>query len=156
MTINLTTMAASDVSARRPSRARAMIVLATIVLTTAGCGGKNDLPLAPVEGSVTYQGKPLNHGRVVFSPLDGTSGPQAVGEIGPDGSFQMRTVDHDGAPVGRHRVTVHCRRPPTDQERKDLVVTELLIPARYARHAETPLVFEVTKGGNNEYNIALE
>jgi hypothetical protein len=58
--------------------------------------------------------------------------------------------------LGRHRVTVHCRRPPTDEERKNLVVTELLIPARYARHAETPLVFEVTSKGNKEYSIALE
>ena len=73
-----------------------------------------------------------------------------------ESTLTITTVDRDGAPVGRHSVTVHCRRPPTDQERKNLVVTELLIPARYAQHAETPLVFEVTKGGNREYDIALE
>jgi hypothetical protein len=125
-----------------------------VVVAVCGCR-EASLPLAAVRGTVVYQGQALDHGRVVFSPVDGTTGPQAVGEIGPNGAFEMRTVDHIGAPIGKHRVTVHCRRHPTEHESKNLITPELLIPARYAREAESPLFFEVTKNAD-EYNIALE
>ncbi|NQT37221.1 MAG: hypothetical protein HQ581_07015, partial [Planctomycetes bacterium] len=52
-------------SARFPSRVRAMIALAAMVLTAAGCGGESDLSLVPVEGSVTYRQTPLTSGNVV-------------------------------------------------------------------------------------------
>lgn len=122
--------------------------------TLSGCSN-GELPLVPVYGMVTYEGRALTHGRVVFSPQDRTAGPQAVGEIRADGMFDMRTAGRCGAAVGAHRVTVDCRRKPTEEERGNLVTTELLIPARYARSTESPLIIEVTKEAK-EYNIALD
>lgn len=139
---------------RQNSSACAWAIACLVLVVVCGCG-ESSLPLAAVRGTVAYQGQPLDHGRVVFSPVDGTAGPQAVGEIDSSGAFEMRTVDHAGAPLGKHRVTVHCRRHPTEQETQNLITPELLIPARYARQGETPLMFEVIKGAN-EYNIALE
>ena len=71
----------------------AMLVVAT------GCGSGGQLELGRVQGTVTYQGKPLEQGRVVFSPEKGTVGPQSVGTINADGSFEMRTGEERGAPL---------------------------------------------------------
>jgi hypothetical protein len=113
------------------------------------------LNLATVRGSVKYKGKALDRGKVVFSPEAGTPGPQAVGVIQSDGTFEMRTNDLAGAVVGKHRVTVHLRRILTPEEERRLVVPEPLIPAIYLREDATPLRFEVKSGGN-EYPIELK
>ena len=75
--------------------------------------------------------------------------------IDSDGEFRMRTTNHDGAPLGEHVVTVHCRRPPTAAETQNLVIPELLIPERYTRADDTPLHFEV-KDERNVYRLILE
>jgi hypothetical protein len=121
----------------------------------AGCSPGDPLGLAPLSGAVTYRGKPLDHGTVVFTPQSGTPGPQAVGELDATGRFRMRTAGRDGAAVGKHIVTVHCRRVVTAEEARRLVIGELLIPTKYANEVDSPLRFEV-KPGSNEYTITLE
>ena len=111
--------------------------------------------MAPVRGTVTYRGKPLERGRVTFTPEQGTPGPQAVGNIRPDGSFRMKTVGREGASIGWHHVTVHLRRELTPEEEREMVRPESLIPERYSRFSESPLRFRV-EAGDNEYPIALE
>jgi len=142
---------------RQPGWAAASLgVIAPVLLAAAGCGSGESLPLGTVEGQVTYQGKPLDHGRVVFTPDKGTTGPQAVGQIQSDGSFSMETGDRAGAPLGTHVVTVHCRREPTPEEAKDIYfVPEALIPEKYFKEDQSPLRFEV-KEGHNDYSIVLE
>jgi hypothetical protein len=125
------------------------------MLFLTGCGSRDSLQLAPVHGTVTYRGKPLDHGEVVFNPLQGTPGPQSVGRIDGGGAFETRMAQRKGAPVGKHVVTVHCRRTPTEQERRGLVVTPSIIPDRYGSDQQSPLRFEV-KPGNNNCPIALE
>lgn len=130
-----------------------VIVLA--MLAVAGCGPGNGLTLAPVKGTVSHQGKPLDHGSVIFTPTGDTKGPQGEGPIESDGSFAIKTAGSSGAVVGQHIVTVNCRRVVTPEEARNLVVGELLIPQRYARMDQTPLRFEVKKG-KNELPIELE
>jgi len=133
-------------------------LIAVVLVVAAGCGASDPLGLAPVAGTVTYDGRPLDHGKVVFFPEAGTPGPQAVGTIEPDGTFQMQTIGRDGAAVGRHRVLVHCRRPfrPEEQrQQRQMPVRESLIPEKYSVLEESPLRFEV-KEGDNEYSIVLE
>lgn len=115
-------------------------------------------PVANVEGTVTYQGQPLGHGRVAFLPEAGTPGPAAVGVIGPNGSFQIQTAGFKGAAIGRHLVTVHCRGESIakqDQTTRVLQIPPLLIPDKYSNTTTSPLFFEVTEGPN-EYSIVLE
>lgn len=140
--------------AARTSR-RSLVAILILVGALYGCGSKDPFPLAPVHGTVTFKGKPIEFGRVVFVPAQGTPGPQAVGKIGPDGSFRMTTANRDGAAVGHHVVTVHCRREPTPEEVRNLVITESLIPLHYAREDRSPLSFQV-KDGRNELPIKLE
>ncbi len=133
-------------------------LLLSAVLFALGCGEESGLPLASVEGSVAYGGKFLDHGKVVFSPQGGTPGPSAIGKIQPDGSFVMQTTGHEGAAVGSHKVTIHCRRELTTTEIKErsLRIPKSLIPAKYWRQKESPLAFEVEAGEDNEYEIVLE
>ncbi len=135
------------------------LLTAAMVATLCGCRS-GDLPLQPVYGTVTYQGKPLDHGMVVFIPEQPTPGPQAVGTIQSDGTFRIHTLQRDGAAVGWHTVLVHCRRPMRHEEQAPRGVppsqfTESLIPRNYSVEADSPLRFEVTQG-RNEYAIVLE
>ncbi len=122
--------------------------LVFLASTLVGCSS-GGLELAAVQGKVTYQGKPVTHGQVVFTPQDGTRGPQAIGQIQADGSFHMMTNDKKGAAVGSHKVTIHSRAHLTAEQAKALQVGKLLIPARYANEQETPFRFEVKRGGND-------
>jgi hypothetical protein len=80
------------------------LLLASLVLAAGSGCGKRRPPLAPVEGEVTVNGKPLKTGRVVFYPAQGRS---ATGLLGQGGSFRLTTFDSgDGALLGEHVVTV--------------------------------------------------
>ncbi len=133
----------------------ACLAAAALLAAVGGCGSGSSLRLAPVKGTVTHRGKPLSHGQVVFTPQGKTPGPQAVGVIQPDGSFRMTTAGEEGAAVGPHLVTVHCRRQVSEEEARNLVIGESLVPDKYWKETESPLKFEV-KEGSNEYPIVLE
>jgi hypothetical protein len=78
-----------------------------LVGSLAGCGPDNGLALANVEGRVTYKGRSLTAGEVVFLPDDskGTIGPPARGTISREGTYILSTeYAGDGALVGFHRV----------------------------------------------------
>jgi hypothetical protein len=139
----------------RIGKTAAWCAVLAAMLSPLGCGSRGGLDLATVRGTVTYRGKTLDHGEVVFVPIEGTPGPQAMAAIGPDGSFTVKTAGKDGAAVGKHKVKVICRRVVTPEEAKNLVIGELLTPAIYARDDATPLSFEVKKG-NNTYPIELK
>ena len=142
----------------RGSKAVSRCLLFSAVLLALGCGHEGGLQLASVEGVVTYQGKLLDHGRVVFSPQPGTPGPASVGTIAPDGSYVMRTTRREGAAIGQHKVTIHCRRELTPEEiqNRSLIIPKSLIPDQYSKKDQSPLAFEVVEGEANTYDIVLE
>ena len=77
-------------------------------------------------------------------------GPQAVGHIQSDGSFEMRTGDRPGVVVGKHRVAVHCREEGAEQQRRDMnFVPKSLIPPKYSNVATSSLQVDVKPGGND-------
>ena len=124
----------------------------------AGCGKRDVLPLLPVTGTVSYQGKLLDRGEVVFTPQSGTPGPPAIGKIRPDGSFVMETMGRRGATLGEHKVTVHCRRELSAEEisKRSLVVPQSLIPDKYWKQDLSPLRFVVQENLANVYDIRLD
>ena len=65
-----------------------------------GCGGKESANVVHVRGTVSYQGKPLPRGMIVFDPdaAQGNRGPQGQAEI-RDGNFDTRSSKH-GAVAG--------------------------------------------------------
>jgi hypothetical protein len=87
---------------KRFARAGAAVVCMAAIALGAGCGNSNR-KTAPVEGTITYKGKPVPHGTVMFQPDDG---PAATGEI-QNGRYVLTTdPDGDGAVLGKHKVTV--------------------------------------------------
>ncbi len=137
-------------SRRLAAGAAALAAAVACMVGAGGCRRGSDLPLAPVRGVVTHQGKPLSHGEVVFTPMEGTPGPQAVGRIEPNGAFRMQTGSHWGAAVGRHRVTVHCRERPTEEQRHDMLfIPPSLIPEAYSNPDTSPFQVDVEPKGNH-------
>src|SRR5882724_4075370 len=79
---------------------RTLVCLAVLV-ASIGCGDRGP-KFAPVRGKITYKGKLVPQGTVMFQPEDG---PAAVGAI-KDGEFVLKTDKRNGAVLGKHRVTI--------------------------------------------------
>jgi len=127
----------------------------------SGCGESRPAT-APVSGRVTYQGKPVPDGQIMFHPAHGRP---AMGAIGPDGGFTLTTFKPgDGALLGHHRVTIEATRVTGDFPTEDLkgkgkrldvgtvsdkpLTVEWLVPEIYSRLQTTPLTAEVKSGEN--------
>ena len=92
-------------------------LLGTMVFT--GCGGSGP-ELAPVEGTLTLDGKPLANKTLVFTPIGDTSGHGAGGSSDAEGKYTLKamvpgaTRSYMGIPPGRYRVTVFEPMFPVD------------------------------------------
>jgi hypothetical protein len=127
--------------------------LGASVLLAVGCA--DDRPrTAPVEGVVTYLGKPVPNGTVVFVP---ESGPSATGEIGPDGRYQLTTFTKgDGAVPGPHRVMIAALDDMKDRLPEDRSpLPPPIIPTRYSDYRASGLTADV-QTTRNSINFALE
>jgi hypothetical protein len=141
---------------------RALLVLVCLpAALLGGCGGPK---LGKVTGKVTYNGKPVTGGKILFYP---ESGRMALGEIGPDGTYSLTTFKPgDGALVGSHRITIEATKvgpgsmepPKTFEEElkgvapggKVLVAgkVEWLVPEKYSRVETSGLTRKVEPGEN--------
>ena len=134
----------------RPRRLRSAVAAAlslgaaALLATTAGCGASSAEPpigaTVPVRGVVTYKGKPLTQGTVVFEP---DAGREAHGPIQPDGSFVLTTFrKDDGALPGAHRVSVAD-------------VPKNVLPLKFRNAASTGLEIEVS-AEKTDYPVDLK
>lgn len=133
----------------------------TIVLTSlvVGCGSSNP-SVALVEGTVTYQGKPVEGADVSFW---GKGAPQAgIGKTDAAGKFQISTFGkNDGALLGPHVVVV-AKKASTEgitaadmaAGKKPAPITNQ-IPAKYSDMSQSPLRAEVASGPN-KFDFKLE
>ncbi|WP_422924401.1 hypothetical protein [Singulisphaera sp. PoT] len=158
-----------------PPSPRLRVVAILALVTLGGCGGRDNLPpMGQVSGKVTYKGKPLATGMVVFSPLmgsEGQTGQLATGMLGKDGSYELSTFDDgDGAVLGEHLITVKAvekvrtEKPnPKDTEqirtpgpdgKLSYVFMKSLVPNKYANPNMSPLRFKVAPG-QNQHDIEL-
>jgi hypothetical protein len=71
-----------------------------LAVTLVGCGGSSGPQLYHVSGKVTFDGKPLPFGTIVFEPDKGNSGPQGFAEI-RDGEFDTRSAKGEGVVGGK-------------------------------------------------------
>ena len=152
-------MAISD-----PARAAARTPWAAAVLIAAcGCSGPT-VTFAPVEGTVTRDGRPLARVQVIFLADGDSHGPRATGITDDAGRFRLTTDDgKTGAPVGRHRVcvidaTTAAERlgriangiphgePGKESRAKTPAGKTSAVPPAYGRAEETPFRAEVRPG----------
>jgi hypothetical protein len=78
-------------------------------LTGAGCN-RAEFTVAPVHGKITVDDKPLEQGKVMFTPIsaaDQNPGKPAFGSIEKNGDYRLTTfTTDDGAVVGEHWATI--------------------------------------------------
>lgn len=75
---------------------------AVFLLLLASCAERHP-KTAPVKGTITYQGKRVPQGSIMFQPLEG---PAATGNI-RNGDYVLKTfAADDGAILGNHKVTI--------------------------------------------------
>jgi hypothetical protein len=63
-------------------------LLVVLIFALAGCSGEQGPKRYRVSGTITFDGKPVPHGAVLFSPdtAKGNTGPQGIAEI-KDGKY---------------------------------------------------------------------
>jgi hypothetical protein len=130
-----------------------LVVGAAAVALHGGCGASAP-PSNPttVRGRVTFQGKPVAGGLVVFAPDPdrGGAGRPARAQTGPDGTFQLRLGDAPQIPPGWYRVAI-AGAPGTPTE-PDAV----RFPPQLMRPDRSGLVREVAAGRENVFDFAVE
>jgi hypothetical protein len=124
------------------SRGYRVAIFCVVLGTCLGCNGGR-ASLAVVTGAVEYNGKPLEHGTIVFYPDEGRS---ATGIIEDGEITEVTTYEPgDGVPLGHVKVVVtSVDRPDADM----YTPTKSLIPTKYTQLQTTPLEAEIERGAN--------
>lgn len=168
-----------DICTRAGSPGTAMVgrvsllaVVALWLVGTAGCGPRTSLEgLAPVEGTVTFQGKAVEGATVVFVPA--AAGKRAaIGTTDVTGRFRLTTKDPgDGALPGPYAIAVSKteasgglsaaeaeqwsrKRENAGKYPPSPTITEHL-PEKY-KAANTSGFQTTVTGGRNTVNLVLE
>lgn len=121
-----------------------MVVLS--IVGAIGCGPQH--AKYDVQGTVTWDGKPLDAGEILFVGADNTSSEAAKIR---DGRYQVKTA------AGRFKVMVNAserkRNPNPPGMRGDDWYFESTIPARY--NQQTTLTAEIAPREDNRCDFAL-
>jgi hypothetical protein len=125
-----------------------VLILAVAVV---GCRHRGiDLPTAPVSGKVTYHGKPLAFGKVLFFH---PSGHAASADIAADGTFELTAYQ------GKNGVSIECfdaDRPGSNKTRGRMADdNKSLIPNRYMSYGTSGLSFEVKPDAESRADFML-
>jgi hypothetical protein len=119
------------------------------LLVTLGCSSSGELTTAPVSGKVTYNGKPVPNGTVMFVP---DQGPPATGEIAKDGSYRLSTYTDgggDGAVLGNHKISITALQDTSGALPEQRSGTpKAIVPRKYLSHETSGLTAEVRAGDN--------
>ena len=112
----------------------------------AGCQEKSQLQRTIVSGQVTYQGKPVERGRLRFVPIEGTKGPPA-GAVIEGGSYTVKALG--GVSVGTARVEIKAYReigPPPDPQSPASAMHvrpgKQYLPEKYNKKSELKVTIE--------------
>jgi len=139
------------------------IVLVSLVMFAAGCGGAADGfsgPRGNVSGKATLAGAPLPAGcQVLFMAVKG--GFTASGVIGPEGAYELQYEVPAGLPIGDYVVQISPPAttsgaasvdPAEMSKRMKLSANgageEMPFPSRYASTSTSGLTFSVQAGAN--------
>ncbi len=129
------------------------VVLGACVLALAclGCG-ESGPEIAPVEGTITLDGKPLANASVVFVPENGRP---AGGTTNSAGKYVLTFSEgREGAMPGKNKVRISTARDPSETpEGEPIPAAPETIPMRY--NAQTELEFPVEPGKKNIANFNL-
>ena len=138
-----------------------VLITGCLLLLVAGCGkppaDAPTVPIHPVSGVITLDGKPVEGARVVLVNLQGAQASDISpnGITDAEGRFQISTYSvHDGAPDGGYAVTVSwpeiknpgASEPEYGKER---------LPKRYQMPDNSGLVVTVSEDLKDPVSFAL-
>lgn len=125
------------------NRLTAAALAAAFFAFVPGCGGPKP---AEVSGTVTFDGKPLGDGDIIFEDPDGSVTP-AAGKI-VDGRYSVTVV------AGPKKVRINASKPATKPDPvMGMMPIESLIPTEY--NLETKLTADL-KPGKQEASFDLK
>ena len=139
---------------RTVRNARKILVLVLTVTVLAGC--KQLEPIGRIRGRVTFQGKPVTEGLVVFSNTQ--KGVFMTAAIDKDRNYVVTSAAGPGIPLGQYQVTV---TPPIDEPKlgpnfePPPIKSFPNIPGRYRDVKTSDLSLEV-KEGDNLFNVQMK
>src|SRR5262249_49071766 len=100
------------------------LVLFSLGLLAAGCGGDGLPPLHPVKGKVVHKGKAVEGGFLQFRSVKEQDPIMCNGAVGADGTFELNSVKGNtrapGVPEGTYQVIYSP--PPADQTKGPLML----------------------------------
>lgn len=95
-----------------------------LLASLVGCAGNGgtEEPRFAIEGKVTADGTPLEHGTVVFIPQGATKGPRVVARV-DEGEFQVDRFQ--GPCAGEFRIEVNATTPDVQAMQEGRRVQEI-------------------------------
>ena len=127
------------------------LILSAILL--GGCGPSEKL--GRIGGTVTFQGKPVSKGMVLFSCID--KGVNMTAQLKEDGSYEIIMAKGAGLPLGTYKVCVspppvfHAIGKPAPAQPPPCPN----IPPKYRNYNTSGLAVEV-KDGENTFDIEMK
>jgi hypothetical protein len=122
------------------------------LVVLAGCGGSS----ASVEGTVSVDGTPVDHGSIVFAPAGGSGA--TVGTDIRDGKYTLPT--ERGLTSGKYKVEITWNKK-TGKKMKDVADTGAVtddrmqvLPEKFNKNTE--LTTEIKGGANGGVNFELK
>jgi hypothetical protein len=129
--------------------------MALAAVLASGCNKSPSEPLAETTGMVSFQGKPLTEGTVLFQDL--SQGINTQAKIGADGKYVVERAQGFGLPPGNYKVAIQpplfvapvsAGPPPPAKEYPN-------IPEKY-RNPESSGLTATIKDGENELNFDMQ
>jgi hypothetical protein len=131
------------------------MLLVISALGVPGCGPGRER--GTLTGTVTFQGRPVTDGVVIFS--DNANAVFMNYDIQPDGTFEVTTAEGKGIWAGTYRVAVAPKL--ADPEMGVIAQPAVIprpsdIPPRYWKPETSGIEFEVKEGENRPLDIELK
>ncbi len=132
-------------------------VLCCLVVTMPGCS--RYVRTEHVEGTVTYQGKPLAVAEIAFTPAVKGEGRPAFGMTDEHGKYKIQTMQGKadaGTTPGKYKVVLRKMEsvktgrkiPNPDGGTTEETVEKSVLPAFFASGKSTPITVDIVKGEN--------
>jgi len=147
----------------------ALLFLVTVVM---GCGGGGKLKTYRVEGTVTYNGAPVEGASVAFNPVKDGVGKPGFAKTDATGKYRLSTTAGNvgaGTTPGEYAVTVkkeeaystgrtERREASGDQPAhvEQIMGMRNALPKEYATVHDTPFKFTVEAKSLNEFDMTLK
>ena len=147
-------------------------IMGAVLLSVIGGCGDDDTVIphtAPVSGTITINGEPLEGAQVAFtSKLDNKSVKAARGLTDANGGYTLTTYlnpqnEVSGATPGEFRVTVKKTERPSAATVAEqftggnpAIVIKNVVPDKYANAKSSPFTATVTQDGENKFDFNLE